>query len=748
MSDARYILQENEYCMEKEKHNATLFATGNGYMGCRGSFEEYSTLGVQGLYVRGILDEIIEISTPVPTDYYMKKYYFNEDRLKDFEKTECGINLVDVLTVRIWIGGELFQMHEGTLLSYHRSIDFRTGVLTRKLRWQNAAGDVTDITFERFASYENEHLYCQRITVTPIQHSKEIVICSGMDLRTKTNGQKVTKVLSKEKAGTTVSATIQSGSKYGFLCAVKIANKMQGSYTCVENDLEDIHCVQFVGTGKAVLEKTTFLGTSRDKEEPLETWFDLEWNKISKSYQENYTQHRKTYQKAFALGNVEIEGDDDMAKAVAFSCWHTLISACKKDSVHGLSAKGLTGEQYHQYVWWDSEIYQMPYFIYTSPQTAKNLLMYRYNTLQQARINAQMAGKEGARFAFCSGITGEECVWSFCNHPFMQDHIAADVAFSVLHYDSVTGDTEFMENYGYEIVFACLQYWVSRATKTERGWEILRVTGTDEHHPFVNNDAYTNYLVHYVADKAIEIVEKEKDKFDFSKVGVDDAWMQQLIGLRDGIYLPVEDGGLIPQFDGYFSLSSASEETNYAHGTQMKHKGYHKSQFIKQPDVVLLYTYTNIGMDDKYYARNFDYYEKMCECSSSLSYAPHAIACADNDRLLSFYEYLKRTSYIDIKNLHGGSEEGVHSGCAAGAWYSIFRGLFGCVCTSDKIILNPKRLPWWKKTSISFFYKNCLIKMTIRDKILTIEKKGRKSLTLLINKKEYLLKGKLQVIVE
>lgn len=42
MRDMRYVLTEEKYDMAKERHHATLFATGNGYMGVRGSFEEYS----------------------------------------------------------------------------------------------------------------------------------------------------------------------------------------------------------------------------------------------------------------------------------------------------------------------------------------------------------------------------------------------------------------------------------------------------------------------------------------------------------------------------------------------------------------------------------------------------------------------------------------------------------------------------------------------------------------------------------
>ncbi len=746
----RYVLSEKTYDMAKERLASVLFVTGNGYMGVRGSFEEYSTLGVQGLYIRGYIDEITEICTPVPTDYYTKKYYFNEERLKEFERTECGVNVADILTVRIRIGGRPFLMHEGKLLSYERKLDLRTGVLTRSVRWRSEDGDVTDIVFERFASYADKHLYCQRVTVIPVGHDQPVEIYSGMDLRTKTNGQRATKAVERNAEGDSLFARVESGPKYAFSCMIGVDSRVAGEYARTECREEGIFAVGYRGRGRAVLEKKICLVTSRDCEGDLREYFAKVRRRSPVFYAENLRCHLKAFIPAFTRGNVRIGGDVEAGISVAFSCFQTLISACRWDNVHGVGAKGLTGEQYHQYVWWDSEIYQMPYFIYTAPETAKKLLEYRYRTLRQARENARAAGRKGARFAFCSAVTGEECVWSFCNHPFMQDHISADVAFSTLHYYDATGDKEFMEREGYELLFACLEYWLSRAERTARGYEIRRVTGPDEHHPFVDNDAYTNYLVRYVVKRGVKLYEAEGESgFDFAAIGVGEQLISGLKDLSEKMYLPVTENGYVPQFDGYFGLSRRSETTEYVLGMQMKHKGYHESQFIKQPDVMLLYTYANVGMDERCYERNFDYYEKMCECSSSLSYAPHAIACADHGRMLSFCEYLEKTANIDLKNLHGGSEEGIHSGCAAGAWYAIFRGLFGCVLKDGNLTIRPRVIPWWKQTEIRFFYKGRLLKLKLCGKILSISKQGGKSLSVNVCGNDYRLTNKkLEVRIE
>ena len=120
---------------------------------------------------------------------------------------------------------------------------------------------------------------------------------------------------------------------------------------------------------------------------------------------------------------------------------------------------------------------------------------------------------------------------------------------------------------------------------------------------------------------------------------------------------------------------------------------------------MLLYSYLNIPPENSDYAANWDYYEKMCEASSSLSFAPHSICSADNGRMLSAYNYLIETSYIDVYDIHKCGWQGVHSGCLVGAWYAVFRGIAGIVCREDKIEINPHMMPWWDSIEFKFQYK-------------------------------------------
>lgn len=731
----RTRLVQRGYDMTADRRYAALFTTGNGYIGVRGSYEEDTELCTQGAYIRGFIDKTIEICTPYYPNPFVKKKYYDDDGLKAWQDTECGVNFADILTVFVEIGGARFDLLEGNLVSFERSLEYATGVLTRKVVWEDGKGNRTELVFERFSSFADDHVYCQRVTVRPLNHSLPVAIGSGVELRTKTMGQIVTKTLSRAGSGDTVSARILSGEKYGFTAEVVARSRVTAGGKAVNGKPEDgkIPLIRFEtpgGDGEVVLEKIVHVVTSRDEDGACAAQID------GATYEGEYARHIAAYAPLFEVANVEIEGKDELDGALRFASYHSLISVCRNDSVHGVAAKGLTGEHYHQFVWWDSEVYQMPFFLYTNPSAAKNTLLYRYRTLSAAKKIAAEKGLAGARFAFCSSVTGEECVWSFCVQPFLQDHIVSDVMLAVFRYLDATDDGDFLRRYGLELLSECALYWLSRVTKTERGYEILHVTGTDEHHAEVDNDAYTNYCVSYALKRFSALAAGGKaERFGFTKERD-----QELAAVAEGIFLPVGEYGYIPQFDGYFSLADRMDQSENLSGLQMRYSGsYADSQIIKQPDVMLLYSYVDVGMDRSRYQENFDYYEKMCEMSSSLSYAPHAVCAAHLGRTRSFLEYLEKTVTIDLANLHGGVEEGVHSGCEAGGYLAVLYGAFGARFSAAEVSFDPRYLPGIKSVRQRFYYKNALILSEIRGKLFTIQKLKGNAVSVGYGGKTYLL---------
>lgn len=140
---------------------------------------------------------------------------------------------------------------------------------------------------------------------------------------------------------------------------------------------------------------------------------------------------------------------------------------------------------------------------------ARSLEEYRYLSLPGAHAKAKHNGYEGAQFPWESAwlddgevtpeymgtdiVTGQLIkVWS----GFIEIHITADVAYGVWQYYMCTGDRNFMDKYGYELMLDCAKFWSSRLEPGEDGkLHINDVVGPDEYKEHVDDNAFTNYLV-------------------------------------------------------------------------------------------------------------------------------------------------------------------------------------------------------------------------------------------------------------
>ena len=741
--DENKNLCETGYEMDDEPLLAALLTTGNGYMGIRGSFENFGALRVQGAFIRGYIDEITEVCEPFANNEYMKKYYLDEDKLKDFEKQDSCVNIPDPLTFRITVGEKTFAPWDYTILEWKRWIDSSTGVYTHETEADDGEGHITRFVFERFASFVDTHLYCQRVTVIPKNHDLPVKIVSATDERVKTGGQVITEETAREYYGNTSFCVFRAKNKYKFRVGIVAKHNLPAGETAITNENGLIgYEVKCVPAKKYVAEKISFLGTDRDTKEEFIGWLKTESEKSFKPYDICKEEHLAKYKAYFAPMDVKIEGDDEADGFLRYASYQTAISACTTDSVHGISAKGLTGERYNQFVWWDCEIHQLPFFIYTAPETAKNLLLYRYNMLEASKENARLCGKKGAKYAFCSSVEGDERVWIYARHPFMQIHINSDIPFGFFMYYDATGDRDFFAKYGIPVITECLRFWADRVTLRGNRYEILCVTGTDEHHPYVDNDAYTNYCVQYIFRRFNGIV----DEFGVSISDEEKAMFKEI---EEKLYLPEEENGFIPQFDGYFDLSRGLKEAGRGSlgQFQMKKSGlYNKSQVIKQPDVALLYTFADVGLNKKHYAKNWDYYEQMCETSSSLTFPVHAVASAENGRMLSFYNYFMKALKIDADDIHGVGWQGVHSGCLAGGYLSVLKGIFGVRANENGLSISPNPYDFWEAVTLKMFYRGALFELKIQKNQLSVRNGGKPTEIFIFGKKVKI--GENQTITE
>src|SRR4029450_5867210 len=200
----------------------------------------------------------------------------------------------------------------------------------------------------------------------------------------------------------------------------------------------------------------------------------------------------------------------------------------------------------------------LPFFIFTQPETARALLLYRYHTLDGARQNARETGFRGARYAWESADTGVEETpkWTIdgAHRIWMGEeeiHITSAVAYGLVAYVAATGDHDLMTRFGGEILFEPSRVWADRLEATQDGHYVLsRVVGPDEFHEHVDNNAYTNHLVrwhlrqaaHVSADLAVSHPRKLADLAD--RIGLTSEEVQEWLDRADRICLPghTEDG--------------------------------------------------------------------------------------------------------------------------------------------------------------------------------------------------------------
>ncbi len=325
-----------------------------------------------------------------------------------------------------------------------------------------------------------------------------------------------------------------------------------------------------------------------------------------------------------------IDGDAEGTRAVRFGLYQLLIAANGDDPTVNIGAKSLTGEGYKGHVFWDTEVLMLPFFIYTQPDTARSLLRYRYHTLPAARELARESGMRGARYPWESADTGrEECpIWTVdgANRIWPREeeiHVSADVAYGILTYVEASGDTDFLIEFGAEILFETSRFWVDRATtnpSTDR-YSINQVMGPDEFHSHVDNNAFTNRMAQWALTQSAQVyadlAQNAPDALAgiVTKIGLDPEEVEQWRNVAAKIVYHLDPAqGVLEQFDGYFQRLDVpvtewdqNDMPRYPEG--YNHYNCEETQLLKQPDVVMLMHVLPEEFSEEVKKANFEYYE-------------------------------------------------------------------------------------------------------------------------------------------
>lgn len=710
LSEDRWKIYERGWDPEIQNVRETQFALGNGYVGSRGVLEEIPAGAYPGTYIAGVYDQT------------------------GAQVTEL-INAPNPVDLRIVARGEKLSVVAMDVLEHSRILDMQKGLLWRRTIYSNSKKKRFDYQSLRFFSMDDPHIGAIQIYLTPLDGAINLTIqtavdCSVTNKGVLTEGKKrhfqITEVSSSKEISYLCTRTLEKGVLIAYASCLRVHNGKRSYRTSNRTVRLRLKKGQTVRLTKIFSIYTSFdIGSDRVKGPTIKSL-----RKSAKlGFDRLLDEHTKRWADIWKNANVEIKGDPDVERALRFNVYHLLIAGYPNDGRVSIGARSLSGEGYRGHIFWDTEIFILPFFIYTNPSVARNLLLYRYNRLDEARSIASHNGFKGAQFPWESADTGQETTPTWYKdfdgsiiriHTMeMEHHITCDVAYAASHYYLATRDEDFLLRYGLEMIFEAARFWASRVeyNKRKKIYEIKCVIGPDEFHEEVNNNAFTNAMARWNLLRANELyryskVAHPKELNRLAKhIRLEAPEVKEWGYIARRIKLPYsKKRGLIEAFDGYFKkreVTITNFDDNFMpifpKGLPVGKVG--KTRLVKQADVVmLLYLLPDLfSLSQK--KRDYFYYERRTLHKSSLSPSMHTIVgleVGDEERA---YRYFIHSLDADLRNVHGNTSDGIHAASLGGTWQAVVNGFAGMRIRKGVLTFNPKLPPHWKELRFMIKWK-------------------------------------------
>lgn len=700
----------------KKKHE-TIFSLGNGYLGLRGSFEEgqKEPNSERGAFVNGIYD------------YY--PYVYNWRRTAYPPRGHSMLNVADYNIIDVQVDGEKFDMRTGMVRDYIRILDMQRGVLTRSLEWTGPGGKTVRIEIEKFLSMASPHVVAMRYCITPLVDCREIRFFSAIDGNVK-NANWDHRVLSTTDCGARgdiiflTQRTAESGFDLAF-AAVHTASDASASLNHTQED--ERTCTVAVFSGRAgqpcAVEKYVAVFDSRDVavDQLVDTAVSEVGSAASAGFEALLIEHEAYWADFWSDADLQIHGDDAAQQGVRYALFQ-LAQSTGRDGKTNCGANGLTGEAYNGHVFWDSEMYIMPAFLYSRPEIARSMMEYRYHILPEARKRAQELEHEGACYSWES-ISGEECGWIF-EAATDQYHLQSDIAYGVIKYHEATGDDQFLLDYGAEIVFEtakCMAHRGAFIPLKGNKFCINVVCGPDEYTPAVDNNAYTNCMCKFHLDYAWRLAHRLESEYPdrhaelVDRLRITDEELALWRRAADNMYIGYDEAlGITLQDDSFLTRDPVDIEELRKRGyilLNMHPLNLWRFQVAKQADVVLLNLVLPNWFSPELKKANFDYYEPKTIHDSSLSPSIHSIIASEIGYIDKAYEYFTRTARMDLDDVKGNTSGGAHTACMGGSWMTIVYGFGGMRVYDGKVHLNPYVPESWDSYSFKVLFKGARVQV-------------------------------------
>lgn len=698
-----WSLVEEGFNLAREHEIEALFTISNGYLGTRGSLAEGSSLSAPATYIAGIFSEPL-LPRSVP-----------------------GLARgPDWLQLGVFIEGAPLRLEGRESIEHRRILDLWQGILWREWRARDEVGRVTRIHGCRLASLADRHLLIQLVELRPENYGSRV------------------RLLTRIADPVRNDAPLVEGQRVGFAARTTLWTPEGVEIVTELEELDDelIECWE----GRVepdetyLLERLVSIYTTRETDDP-EARARAHLEEVREGGIERLLRdHLDAWRERWHYARIGVEGDEFAERALHFAAYHLIGAADPRDEYVSVGARALTGEAYKGHVFWDTEIFMLPFYTLTHPESARALLSYRYHTLAAAREKARLFGYRGALFAWESGIDGLEATPAIAHTPDggvvrirsgeEEHHISADIAYAVWQYWTLTGDDEFFRERGAELILETARFWASRGRVEGDGhFHIRRVIGPDEYHEGVDDNAFTNLMARWNLERGVETARILRERWPghwhelVRKLELTDSEIAGWARYAGVIYTGFDQRtGLFEQFAGFFDLEEIDLEEYEPRSVPIDlilgRERTQRSQVIKQADVVLLLYLFWDELSPNVRRTNFDFYEPRCGHGSSLSPGIHGLIASRLGYLDLAEEYFRQTAEIDLANNMGNAAGGVHIAALGSLWQLAVFGSGGLYPQgADGIRIAPQPLPGWRGLDYRFRYRGRTVRVEIDTRL-------------------------------
>jgi trehalose/maltose hydrolase-like predicted phosphorylase/beta-phosphoglucomutase-like phosphatase (HAD superfamily) len=745
-----------------------LCAVGNGYFVTRGALPEATADEVHypGTYVAGLYNRA--------TTEIAGRTVENEDL----------VNVPNWLPLRFRVaGGDWFDVEAAEVLEHRLELDLRQGTLTRRLRFQDADGRRTRVVQQRLVSMKDQHLAGLETTFVAENWSGMMQVRAGLDGRVVNAGVKRyrdlngrhLRVLHAGEAGAEVvelqAETNQSHVRVALAARTRLLRdgqvapaerRLVAEPGFVAHEFE----VELEQGRPATVEKLVALYTSRDRATSESLLDAREAAQAAPAFAELLARHAGEWNILWNRFDLELDSANEWAETVLHLHIFHLLQTVSPHTVHldvGVPARGWHGEAYRGHIFWD-ELFIFPFFNLQRPVLAAALLNYRHARLGAARAAARAAGLKGAMFPWQSGSNGREETQQLHlnpksgrwlpDHSHLQRHVNIAIAYNVWQHYQVTGDLGFLRFIGAELLVEIARFWSSIASynAAEGRYEILGVMGPDEYHeaypdadrPGLDNNTYTNVMVVWVLQRALEALEELPPHYRqelIQELSLRDEELDRWRDITGKMKVVFHADGVLSQFQGYEDLLEFDWEgyrERYGNIARLDRlleaegDSPNRYKLAKQADVLmllfllsrseLLELLAGLGyqVSEEQLARTVDYHLARTSHGSTLSGVVSAWVLA-RYQPEEAWRFLQHALESDVADVQGGTTaEGIHLGAMAGTVDIVLRCLAGLRPRGEVLRFDPALPPQVKQVRFSVHYRGHRVEVTLAEDRLEV----------------------------